>query len=1252
MSAPAPTPARPRRRRRWLPWLLALPVVLLAVLLGLWLFLLHTDTGRDLVLERAAPLAGLRYAEAEGSLDGPLTLRGATFDAGDVTIEADVLQLDLAPRALWSRRVRVESLRGEGLRVLLPAESPARPEPAGDPLLALPELRLPVAIAIEDARLRDLVVQRRGADEPLLSIRQLALEAQVDRDGAVRLERLALDSEYGQLTASGTLRLDGGRSMDLALALRGPSADAPEARLQLQGRGEVLAATLRLPDGDQLALHLDGTRWRLDSALTAVDPSPWWPGWTRGPLTLLVQARGQGGRAVLDPGTLVLDGQRVDIGRSEIALDREAQQLAMQPLVLTPWRDGAAAGTATLTGSLGLDGGAHRLEAALSGVVLPGEAGGTLEGSAVLEGTADAYTLRFDGMLLHPDARLPVELAGQGDRSALTIERLRLSGDQGEALSAHGRVQWSPTPAVQLDATLRGFDPARLHGDFPGALSGAFALEARQEGDAWHADLVLESLSGTLRGQRVQGRGRLSWGEGGGRTDLRLQLGGSEVAVTGRAGEVLDLTVTLAPLRLADVLADAGGRLEGTVRLRGTAAAPELALDLSGSSLSLAGQQAGTLTLEGHLATGGTGPADLELVAGSLELGGLAFAEARLSLAGTRARHRLQAQLAGDTALALDAQGALGEDGGWRGTLDALVLDLPEQPPWRLRAPAALAVLERGFSLAPACLAGPEIAVCAEAEGTAATQSAELTLESLPLAALAPVLSAGQPIPLVLAGEVSGEARLRREGEDLALQARLLLPQGSAAFQTAETRELLSWQDVTLEARTEGTQLRVQAQGALEGSGRLDLALQGEQPWRDPGAAVQGEIALALPRLRVLELLTPHVADPDGRLQAELDVSGSWQEPRLDGAILVQDLRTELPALGITLRESQLRAEPSADGSLDLSGTLDTGEGALRVSGRMATTAEGLEATVQLRGERVLASDTPLARALVSPDLQLDYQAGEGLEISGRVAVPEARLDLDRLEGSVSPSPDVVVVDPVDPEEDGGALPVRADVELVLGEDVVLEGMGFDGRIRGTLRVRERPGRVTTGRGALEVTGEYTAYGQDLEVVHGRLLYSGTPLDNPSLDVRAVREIREQTVGLNIRGSARAPELEIFAEPPLEQAEAVSYLVLGRPLGAATSADSGQLSQAAAAVGGNFLAAKLGARLGFDTFEVGDSDALGTTAFTVGKYLSPKLYVSYGTALFEEGSILTLRYILSRRFELELESGAENRVGVNYTLER
>jgi translocation and assembly module TamB len=120
----------------------------------------------------------------------------------------------------------------------------------------------------------------------------------------------------------------------------------------------------------------------------------------------------------------------------------------------------------------------------------------------------------------------------------------------------------------------------------------------------------------------------------------------------------------------------------------------------------------------------------------------------------------------------------------------------------------------------------------------------------------------------------------------------------------------------------------------------------------------------------------------------------------------------------------------------------------------------------------------------------------------------------------------------------------------------------------------------------------------------------------------------------------------------MDEGEALSLLLLGRPLRAAGTGDGDQLTQAALAIGGNLLAARLGVRMGFDTFEVANSESLGGAALTVGKFLSPRLHIGYGVALFGSGQVLTLRYLLTERFEIELESGEESRAAINYRIER
>ena len=200
--------------------------------------------------------------------------------------------------------------------------------------------------------------------------------------------------------------------------------------------------------------------------------------------------------------------------------------------------------------------------------------------------------------------------------------------------------------------------------------------------------------------------------------------------------------------------------------------------------------------------------------------------------------------------------------------------------------------------------------------------------------------------------------------------------------------------------------------------------------------------------------------------------------------------------------------------------------------------------------------------------------------------------------------------------------------------------------------MRDRPGKPTTARGSIDVGGAYKAYGQDLAITRGRVAWASTPIDTPSLDIRAQRKVDTITVGVQVRGTALVPELTLWSEPAMEQAEQLSYLILGRPLRSASQADGAQLTQAAAALGGNLLAKSLGSKLGVDEIEVADNRALGGAALTVGKALSPRLHVSYGVALFGPGQVITFKYLLSRLWNIQIDSGTENRAALNYRLER
>ncbi|HYQ73260.1 MAG TPA: translocation/assembly module TamB domain-containing protein, partial [Gammaproteobacteria bacterium] len=142
------------------------------------------------------------------------------------------------------------------------------------------------------------------------------------------------------------------------------------------------------------------------------------------------------------------------------------------------------------------------------------------------------------------------------------------------------------------------------------------------------------------------------------------------------------------------------------------------------------------------------------------------------------------------------------------------------------------------------------------------------------------------------------------------------------------------------------------------------------------------------------------------------------------------------------------------------------------------------------------------------------------------------------------------------------------------------------------------------------------------------------------LDIEAVREpAPDILVGVKVRGNLQQPVVTTFSEPGMTQSEQLSWLVLGRPLQDNTSnSEQSALNNAALMLGltgGETLGKELGNRIGVDEVEV-TSDAGDTTSASllVGKYLSPKLFVSYGVGLFEPVSTLQLRYTLSSKWKL------------------
>jgi translocation and assembly module TamB len=194
-----------------------------------------------------------------------------------------------------------------------------------------------------------------------------------------------------------------------------------------------------------------------------------------------------------------------------------------------------------------------------------------------------------------------------------------------------------------------------------------------------------------------------------------------------------------------------------------------------------------------------------------------------------------------------------------------------------------------------------------------------------------------------------------------------------------------------------------------------------------------------------------------------------------------------------------------------------------------------------------------------------------------------------------------------------------------------------------------------TGVGELKVdNGKYTVLARRLDIERGRLIFNGGLLSNPGVDIRAVKRLPDIVAGANVRGTLREPTLSFFSDPPVSQTQIISLLVAGGTLESLQSNQTQQVGGARnelLAQGGAILASELGAKLGLEDITV-ESNQLNQTSLVLGKYLSPRLYVSYGVSLTEAINTMKLQYTLGDRWTIRTEAGEARSADIVYTIEK
>ncbi|MNH06188.1 Translocation and assembly module TamB [compost metagenome] len=398
------------------------------------------------------------------------------------------------------------------------------------------------------------------------------------------------------------------------------------------------------------------------------------------------------------------------------------------------------------------------------------------------------------------------------------------------------------------------------------------------------------------------------------------------------------------------------------------------------------------------------------------------------------------------------------------------------------------------------------------------------------------------------------------------------------------------------------------------------------------------DIAIARPFAPMVERLA-------GQLNGSGQLSGTLLSPQVNGSLNLVGGEVAGAELPISLKDLNVQAMIAGE-QVQLSGAWKSGEagqGSLR--GQIGW-GPALAVDLKLQGQRLPVTVEPYADLEVAPDLSISL-AGDKLAIAGKVLVPKGKITVRELPPSTVKVSDDTVIVGHQTEEGKAPIAVAMDIDVEVGQDTLsFSGFGLTANLLGHVHI----GDNLDTRGELSLAdGRYRAYGQRLTIRRARLLFAG-PIDQPYLDIEAIRQTDDVIAGIRLSGSAEQPTTQVFSEPAMSQEQALSYLVLGRPLGT-TGEDNNMLAQAALGLGlasSAGVTGSLASSLGIDDFQLDTEGSGDSTSVVASGNLTERLSLRYGVGVFEPVNTVALRYKLSKKVYLEAASGLASSLDIFY----
>ncbi|MDP5136370.1 translocation/assembly module TamB [Rheinheimera baltica] len=1249
-----------RRSLKWMHWTVVLPILLLLLLVASLLF---SAPGLRLNLWLAEHLVeGFTVESSSGSLLGGHVLHNIRFQQNNIEFTLQRSALQINSRCLLSLSACVERLSLSGLTLTVLANDSTTndgtfKEEAPSTAATIPSLWLPFPLTITQFTVDDAIVttpsmqltwqgfntglaawgDKIQLSRPTFEQVRLTLPEQPKTPDTVpfRYQPLVLP----ELTMPMRLFIDHFTVRDATLVQQGRKQHLTELSLSLQWQQQQLQI-LQLD-----AFHTDATL-HANAAVT-----------TTGPYSLQADVR------------LLLTN--ADLNGQQLSLTANGD---LATLNLSARSTGPVAATLDATLNLLQPDLPHQLKVYSEKVQWPIVSS---QPDIVLQGTefalhGDLQRSLFSG---HTDAiansapNVNAEFAGTAGLNGVEIEQLLLKTLDGQiTTSAH--LDWQNGIQWQGQATVKQVKPGAYWPEYSGLLNGSMHFTGQLTADnSWQIALNQLKLDGTLRDYIFNLDGTFYAEDSSGTGDyqfstpgLTLRHADNAVSVQGRLQQDWQLQINVDIPDLKQSLNAAGGAVDGQFTLSGPRAQPKfngalnidnlLWQDLSITQLSL--------TSDIWLDNARKYNAIISIDASDAKYQHQLLQQFSLTLNGNEQQHQLNMALISQEHQAeLALAGSLSSDQQhWQGELlQAKINSLLGA--WQLQktAPMQFSLQQQRFELAAHCWQQQDSNICLTKPLSISESKFDLALHitEFDLDTLAELM----PYGTALNGDINAQLTANWQKNSLPKATLNLTGKAGGFSQQLDKPLRLDWRQLTLSSALANDNINNTLHINFNDESTLnsDVKISGLQ---QGSRQLQGELKLRQFTLQFLQPLLGELTELSGVLSSDIKLAGNVDTPEVTGDINLSQGRIKGKLAPADIDNAEI-ALTFAGQEAKMAGLLDTPSGRIDITGSASwQQLSDWQASVNIKGD-TLKLQVPQARLQLAPDLTL-HASPQLTRLTGTVNIPTATININSLpKEAIELSDDVILVDtqlqPL-PQNAKSTFMFETDINVLLGNNVKLSAFGLKTLLNGNLRVRQQAQQPLLVHGDVNLrNGTFRAYGQDLLIRKGKMTFNG-PSDQPFLNIEAIRnpENMEDDViaGIRVNGSVDDLSVAIFSEPAKAQANALSYLLLGRDMESGSGSSGNAITTSLIGMtlaSSSKVVGEIGEAFGLQDLTLDTAGAGDDSKVTVSGYLSRDLQVKYGYGIFNAVGEFTLRYRVMRRLYLEAVSGLDEAVDLLYKFE-